>query len=781
MSTYAKDKPDDLLATFKGWFKHVLDVEDKQRKREQAALRAQVDTWDPQVRNQRMGNEGGQGVPATPGQPTMHISLLKQPMQLVKNQAQAADLGIEIHAVSEKATTDIAETMQDHYRAIERDSNAEQVRLWGFDRGVQCGRGGWRVDMVYDDDSDYETDQKIVIRRVLDWDRVGFDPSAQELDLSDANYAFAWGWVPYEQFREEYPDDDLSGYDERQFAELVSEEPEWAQGEGDNRAIMVAEVWRKKREKKSGRIRDRVTLCWYKITATKILDQEEWPAEYDRAGNKVRPGLELIPLVPYLATELQPFDKERRFEGMVEPAMDGQRGFDYAISSAIADVGRLSKIPYIGPSGSIAGHEAKWNSANVRNWSFIEYNVVGPDGQAIPPPTPMQVDGTKLGLSLQLAELCKSLVQSATAVYDPSLGETPKKGQSGRAVIAQQQQSDAGTSNYLQTLANISMRYEARVTLERMVYGYDRPGRIISVRGPEDELKQVMLNAPYRPDANGRPQRVPEGTEGAKFIDYSSGGKYGVAISVGKSYQTRLQAGKEIMGEMIPTLPEPLQILLLPTWMKFLDSPGASTAADLMAKYRDAQFPGLVKKDGDQPDAKQLQAQLQGQQQKMQEMQQQLQLAIEQIKTDQAKQQAQMMKAQLDAQTAQMQAQTAAQTTLQKAQMDNAARIEVARIGAAKESANQEAEAQEELLATGLQIQADHVEKSLDRAHEQDMTEKQRVHDVAMGAATGNTAEFSREGGQETGEEQSQETSEGRESESTQGARKEPEPKGENE
>src|SRR5678815_3966643 len=95
-----------------------LDVEHNQREREVTALRAQVDTWDPKVRQQRMGNEGGNGIPATPGQPTLHISLLKQPMQLVKNQAQAADLGIEIHPVSEKAATDIAETMQDHYRAI---------------------------------------------------------------------------------------------------------------------------------------------------------------------------------------------------------------------------------------------------------------------------------------------------------------------------------------------------------------------------------------------------------------------------------------------------------------------------------------------------------------------------------------------------------------------------------------------------------------------------------------------------------------------------------------
>ena len=227
----------------------------------------------------------------------------------------------------------------------------------------------------------------------------------------------------------------------------------------------------------------------------------------------------------------------------------------------------------------------------------------------------------------------------------------------------------------------------------------------------------------------------------------------------------------------MPNLPPELQVLLLPTYMRFRDSPGSKEAADLMAKFRDSKFPGLVNEDGEKPSPEQLQSQLQGQQQKMQEMGQQLQMAIQQIQTDQAKQQAQMMKAQLDAQTKQAEI----QAMLHKAEMDNAAKVLVARIGSEKEAANQHAEAQEELLATGLKIQAEHVENALDRAHEKDMSREDKAHEVGMGAATGNTAEFSREGGQETAEEQSEEQSQGAERESTQGARKEPEPAGDSE
>lgn len=779
MSTYTKGQDEDtdeaLLETFKRWFKQVLEVEAEQREREIEDLRFQVDAWDERARAERRGKDG------LPGQPTLHVSLIKQPMQLVKNQAQAADLGIEIHPVSETAEKETAATMQDHYRTIERDSNAEQVRLWAFDRGLQCGRGYWRVDMVYDQDSEHEYDQKIVIKRVLDGSMVGFDPSARELDYSDARYAFAWGWVSWEQFCEDYPDDPLVDYDEAQFSSLAMQEPDWVQGEGDDKAVLVAEVWRKKTKRthicyvKEGREfvsvpkdevgrrkifaekdREEVTLCWYKICGTRILDQEEWPAEY-RGGKKIKDGLSLIPLVPFIATELQAFDGERRFEGMVRPARQGQNTFDYAISSAVADVGRLSKIPYIGPAGSFAGHEAKWNSANIKPWAYIEYNVVGPDGQQIPPPQPMQVDGQKLGLSLQLAEMAKGLVQSSTATYDPSLGETPKRGQSGRAVIAQQQQSDAGTSHYLQVLANIAMRYEARCVLERMVYGYDRPGRVVSLRGAEDELKQVMLNAPYKPGDDGRPVRARPGEQGAKVIDYRTGGKYGVAISVGKSYQTRLQQGQEQFGELLPNLPPELQVLLLPTYMRFRDSPGSKEAADLMAKFRDSKFPGLVDDKESGPTPEQLKAELAGTKQQMEQMGQQLQMAVQKIETDVAKQDAAKFKAQLDAQTAQM----SKMMDVKIAEMNNAAKINVAQIAAETAGNKQASEGQTEAMALAATQGYDAEQAERDRLHETATHREEMAHEVGLAAAGGNKMTRTREGGSETGQEETNETSDG--------------------
>lgn len=772
--THGNESDEDLLETFKGWFKQVADVEAKQRERENEDLRFQVAEyqWDAKARQERMGADG------TTGRPTLSISLTKQPMQLVKNQAAAADLGVQIHAVSEKANKEVAEAKQGLYRRIERDSNAPLARMWGFDRAVQCGRGWYQVVAQFDEDGDDEFDQELSIKRVLDGSCVGMDPSAQEPDYSDANWAYLDEWMDLDSFKNEFPDAAIAGLADEDFADLASNEPGWVTGSEGKRAVRCPQVWRKrhrretvcavkpragekadangyvvvpksevgKRKVYASKTRDEITLCWYRITAKDILDHEEYE------------GLRLIPLIPVVWNELQPFDGERRWEGMQRPARDGQKAFNFAISGAVEDVGRLSKIPYIGPVGAFETDKEKWNSANTRNWAYIQYDTVDVDGKPSGPPTPVPIDGTKLGLSLQLAEMAKGLVQSATAVYDPSLGKTEGEHESGRKVLALQQQANAGTSNGLENLSRLTLNYEARVVLERLPYYYDRPGRVVQILGEEDKERTVMLNAHYAVGEDGRPQRVVgKNVQGAKILDFRKGGKYSTAISVGKSYQTKMQEGQAVWAQLMPNLPPEAQVILLPTVMRFMDTPGATDAADLMAKFRDTKFPGLVESEEGGPTVEQLQAQMQAIKQQGAQMQQQLQLAMQEIKTDQAKQQAQTLKAQLEHQ-AKM---ASIQATLEKARMDNAAKIQAARISSQWDRENLAAEAQEERLSTGLKIQHEATQAELDRQQERDLASFEAAHEVGMAAAGGNTVTARRETGQEQNQEQGQESSQG--------------------
>lgn len=718
-----ESEDEEVLEECRRCYKLALAATSKQREREKEDLRFQVAEfqWDEEARRARQGGTVGNQV--VPARPILSISLVKQPLQLVKNQAAAADLGVNIHAVSEKAEDDLAEIKQGLYRRIERDSGAEQVRLWALDRATQCGMGWYIIRTQWDEDGDDPFDQEISIQRILDQGSVFIDPSAYKPDFSDANWAFLTSWVPLEDFKRQYPDSKAAQEETGvlEWETMSQTAPEWVHMDnGGGRAIQIAEYWYKehneeticlledgklvrKEEVKGRRIlkqrsRDKVTLKWYKVTGQEVIDREICE------GTK-------IPLIPVVGIELQPFDSERRFEGMIRPARDGQRLYNVAASTMVEMMLSEPKAPFIADPKAIEGYENWWQQANTRNFPYLPYNAII-NGQVVPPPERAQKDMAGMSISTIALNEGKGFVQSTTAVYDPSLGETPKHGQSGRAVIAQQQQSDAGTSNYLQNLANISMPYEAQVILELMPSVYDRSGRVTQILGGEDEKpKKVMLNKPFvqGPDGNPMPAIVPPGTpmpQGTKHYDLSEG-KYTVSVSVGKSYQTRLQQGQDVLTELMPHLPPEFQIAALPTMMKFMDTPGAKELAQTFEKLRDMKFPGLTDDENQQPTPDQLQTQIKAMEQKGQEVGHQLQGAIEQIKTDQAKQQAMIAKAQIDAQK---------EITLQK--MKDATSIAVAQINASVKIGQQATEAQNEAAATGLEHQHEAEQAEIDRQHE---------------------------------------------------------------
>ena len=719
MTTYAttakpgKSAKADLLQRAKRDFKKAVEGWANQRKREIEDLRFQVaeNQWDDLAKQQRQGGTAG-GV-TTPPRPMISISQVQQPIQLVKNQAAAADLGVNIHPISETASADIAEVKQGLYRRIERDSNAEQVRLWGFDRATQCGIGWYRIITQWDEDGDDEWDQEIVIKRILHQESVYIDPAAQEPDFSDAEYGFVTAWLPKATFERLYPD--AQGNPEQAFDDAHSDGPEWTRGEGEDKAYQIAEYFYKKHDYQEltspdGRTRkkDVVTVQWCTLTGAEVIEEQVWPGKH-------------IPLIPVVGRELQPFDGERRIEGMIRPARDGQKFFNAAASTLVERMFLEPKVPFIGYEGQFT--DRGWAYVNTRNLNYIQVPVK-PDGAGgtLPLPQRTQIDQGGMSVAMLALQEAKGFVQSSTAVYDPSLGETPKRGQSGRAVIAQQQQSDAGTSNYLQNLANISMPYEAKVVLDLIPKIYDRPGRVIRILGGEDEKeKTVMLGKPFVMDQSGEmPMEAPPGHPQAKAYDLNKG-KYSISVTIGKSYQTKMQQGQETFGPLMEHMPPEIQVMLLPTWLKFQDTPGAKEAAEFLTKYRDSKFPGLSGGKDEQPTAEQLQAKVQGMEQAGQQLQQQLQAAGDQIKTDQAKQQAQIKIAQINS-----------DKEIQLQRMRDATSIAVAEINARSKGVLSAQEALHESIALADQQAHELGMQAMDQAHQQQQVQQGQAFQQAQ-------------------------------------------------
>ena len=701
---------DKLLAKAKRCFKLATEANAKQAQREQDDLRFQVPEfqWDEAARRQRAGDTVN-GVP-TPARPILSISKIDQPIQLIMNQARSARLGVNIHPVSEDADKEGAEIRQGLYRRIERDSNADQARLWALDRATKAGRGAYRVTTEYDEDSDTNGpgafDQEIRIKRILHQESVYFDPAAVEADFSDANWVLVTAWLDEDQFEREFGEqfeDEESPSDEMEWANLLVSAPDWVRMDGEDKSWLVAEYWYKEHayeviKNPSGgppRKKDTVSVKVAKICASKVLSVEDWNGHY-------------LPFVAVVGRELIPFDSERRWVGMVGPAKDGQRFYNYAASTLVERLALEPKTPFIGAEGQFEGHEAAWQQINTRNFPYVEYVPKALGDQQAPPPARAQIDQSGMSLSMMAMQEADKFIQTTTSVYDPSLGRDNPRDKSGKAILALQQQSDAGTSHYLSSLADVSMPLEARIILDLMPAIYDRPGRITTIlRGDDDEAEHVMLNAPFVKGQDGFPQGVPPPMPGmpqapmppeAKTFDFSKG-KYGIAVDIGKSFQTRLQAGQEAMSQIVSNAPD-MMFVMGDLLFRYSDSPGSTEIADRMKKVIAQKNPGLL--DENDP-GQQAQAELQAAKGQMQQMGQQMQEMQKALETDQVKAQADVEKVKI---------QTSAQIELQR--MKDATSIAVAQIGAATKGVQFDTEAHMEGVALA-QVERQAAE---DKAHE---------------------------------------------------------------
>jgi portal protein len=677
-------------------FKLSTETFGKQRKREKADLEFQEPEkqWAPEAAAARRGQDASGGLPAIPARPMLSISQIDQPCQLVMNQIRSAHLGINIHPLSEDASKENAEVLQGLIRRIEQDCHAYQAREWAAERAAKAGWGVYRINTRYADSRDKplekdeagrlrltpeDFDQVLVVERILRQEYAHFDPSAQKPDFSDGEFAFLESWMPFDEFKRQYPKAETSKLSETELAGQYEEEaPDWttmADGKGQ-RAIRVVDYYYKVHEpetavllrdgtamlksdlppgvplEKQGVVAERefsttnVLLC--KHTATEVLEEGDWDSPY-------------IPLIPVIGKEQIPFDGERRWVGIIGPAKDGQRFYNVSASTVVENMLLEPKTPFIGDPRQFEGFENWWAQANTRAFAFLPANlIITPDGgapQLLPAPQRVPKDTTGMSLAMLGLQEAKTFVQSVTGIYDPGLGELAARRQgekqpSGKAILALQGQSDAGNSHYLQNLAQISMPYEALVLLSKIPTVYDRPGRVARLLDIEDKSKSVMLNAPFYQDDTGQPVRYDQKQwdgqprDDVKTHDLRTG-VYSVTVSIGKSYQSRLQQGREELGQLLPNLPPEYQLLFLPTYLKFLDTPGSDEMSKAAARVRDRQF-GNVTDDGPQKSPEQTKAELEAAQGKVKQLEGMVAKMSQAIETDQAKQSAQLQKAQMD-------------------------------------------------------------------------------------------------------------------------------------
>jgi portal protein len=536
------DDEKDFLAQARDRFKLAVDAESREREDRLSDLRfATGDQWPQETKRIRDASN----------RPCMTINRYPAVKGQIVNEQRAQRPSIVVKPVGDGADVDDAEMLEGLLRHIQVNSDAEIAYDCGFEHMVLGGKGYAEICRDY---LPGETmDQELYIKRVKNPFTIYCDPSSQEPDESDANWKFKVVDYPVAEYLSQFPKSQLASAVD--FQSIGDQFPFW----GDKKTIRVAEYWYKDwvedklyqmkdgsvirkslydlrhsgkaKEQRPEIINERdwkkAKICCALINAVEIIDKDP-----DGMYSYTFPGkVGFIPLIPLIGEDFD-VNGDRKIYGIVRNSKDAQRGINYFRSYAAETIALAPKAPWVGWKGQFK--DAKWKTANVINYPYLEADVVTTTGQPAPSlPARNQFEPPIQGV-LAMSMAVDQDFKATTGIYEPSLGQN-KTDQSGKAIQALQGQSQLTNLNYTDNLSRF-LRAVGRVLLDAAPYVYDAP-RVQRIIQPDGQVQQVIVHSGRENAANAL--KSPE----IQDVYDLSKGVYDVVVDVGPSYKTKREEG----------------------------------------------------------------------------------------------------------------------------------------------------------------------------------------------------------------------------------------------
>lgn len=543
---------DKIIAEAKRRFKHCENWESETRKRFIEDIKfANGDPdnrwqWPNDIYNDRNTNN----------RPCLTINKVRVHNLQIKNDQKQNKPSVTIRPTGDGATFRSAEIFEGVVRHIEYISNAQVAYDTASDFQVDGGVGYWRVVTDYRGDDSF--DQEIYIRRIKNPLTVYLDPDINELDGSDAKFAFVFDDLPREEFDRVYPeyknraslqtlnnsiDDGWIEQDKVRVAEYYRRVPKEDEliaytdpNTGEQRTLLSSDLPPEIAEiimaDKDTRIRQVTgwTVEWYLICGDQIIDRTIWPGIY-------------IPVVRIVGEEMVVEGRLDR-KGHTRCLKDAQRMYNYQ-SSAEVEYGALqSKSPWVGPAAAIEGYETYWGTANTQNHSILPYNHKDDQGGELPPPT-RQNPPTGSGAFIEGMKIAREELMMASGQYDENMGNQTNA-ISGTAISQRQRKGDNATYHFVNNLA-VGIRYTGKILLDLIpkVYDVERTIRILAENGDEEYVKlDPKLKQAYFE------QRRLQGDQ-IDAIFNPNVGTYEVQADVGPNYATRRQEAFNAISQIL--------------------------------------------------------------------------------------------------------------------------------------------------------------------------------------------------------------------------------------
>lgn len=697
-----------------------------------------LDQWPDRIKQLR----------SVPGRerPCLTIDQIGEPFRQLTNRQRESRPAIHINPEDGKANAETAEVLQGIIRAIEYDSDAQIAYATAFEGAVGIGWGYARLRSEFDGDG---PDQNLIVDMIENPFSVYLDPGTRLWDRRDMRFAFVVQDIPKDHYNALYPQSEVArpGASLTEFSGLGDEAQEWFP-EGavrvaeyyylDEQAVVLGEVNGETIEKsklpKGATLENERTIMrphvmWCKINGLEILD-----GNAEKTGGRRIPG-KTIPIRPCFGQVLN-VNGKRVYRGIVRAARDPQQAYNYQNSALVEELALVPKSKVIMGEGQDEGHEGLWETANVENYPYLTYKPTTIGDKVVGPPSVVQfTDPAKIQSIVVAINQAKADLRSTTGWYDATDPSRKNTDQSGRAINARKESQLQSNINYLDNF-NRFVTSLGKLMLEWIPEIYDREARIVRVLGMEDEVKRVMVNAPFTEGPDGNPQPVDPASAGLRedikhFI--LTEGVYGVRVTPGTSYTTRKQEAADWQLRLIEANPAMMGVFG-DIAIRNMDGPGNEQIADRIGRTIPPQIKGDEDGEGAQvpPEAQQQIAQMQEQ---IQGMGQALQQAQQTIQTDAVKADAQgrMKQMELSVDVQKMQAES------QEKAADNATKVEIERIKAEAQMARIRADlfiAQASLNADMAAVNIEQETKRLLHLSDLQVQRENAAHEAAEGQET---------------------------------------------
>jgi hypothetical protein len=495
--------------------------------------------------------------------PCLVVDKLNQYIRQIVNDGRQNRPSIKVRPVDSGADIETAKVYQGIIKHIEERSGADAAYDCALNGAATNGFGFFRILTEYAGDETF--DQDLVIRRIRNPLSVLISPGIQEADGSDMRYAFIVESMPKADFKREYPN---------KLPEDFETNDAYRDWFGDE--VLVAEYWCVKEEQrtlylmedgavlskadfdslgelgpqslKESRNIPKRTVMRAKVSGADFLEPlTEWPGKY-------------IPLLIILGNETD-VEGKVSLSGIIRPAKDAQRLYNYARSAFAERVALAPKAPWVAAEGQVEDYADDWNTANTSNHSVLRYRPTSLSGKPVPPPQRTSAADVPAGFSQDM-QLSEHDIQGAIGMYAASLG-APSNERSGKAIMARQKEGDVGTFHYHDNL-NRAIRHAGRILVDLIPNIYDS-NRVVRILGYDGASDSAELD-PNLPTASQK--------QGVKTLYNLGVGTYDVAVSTGPSYNTLRQEAAESMAEMVQANPNLMGVIgdLL---VKNMDWPGA--------------------------------------------------------------------------------------------------------------------------------------------------------------------------------------------------------------